>query len=86
MKFELTDRELQRAIAFQRRQDEVVYEQQKNNADPFIQSMISTGQPYYGAIGGGLTYSFTPNSIGVSVTVSHNVTGVEEDITDYNLW
>jgi len=41
--------------------------------------------PYYGAIGGDLTYQFTPTSLGVIIKVLH-VSGAELDITDYSLW
>jgi hypothetical protein len=42
--------------------------------------------PYYGAIGGHLTYSFTPTSIGTIVVVENNVTKEKIDLTDYDLW
>ena len=43
------------------------------------------GKPkvYTGPIGGRLTYSFTPTSIGVAVSVKDCVTVEELDITDY---
>lgn len=43
-------------------------------------------QAYYGAIGGELTYLFTPTSLGVVVRVKHAVTGAELDLTDYASW
>lgn len=36
------------------------------------------------AIGGAVTYSFTPTSIGIVVTVEY--LGEKKDITDYDLW
>ena len=44
--------------------------------------------PYTGAIGGGLTYSFTPPSLGTVVKVTWNDGVLNEtiDLTDYNLW
>ena len=45
--------------------------------------------PYTGAIGGGLTYSFSPTSIGTITKVSHNdVNGDLQvlDVTDYDMW
>ena len=45
--------------------------------------------PYTGAIGGGLTYSFYPTSIGTIIKVSHkDVNGDLQvlDITDYDTW
>ena len=41
------------------------------------------GTDYYGAIGGQLTYSFTPNSLGCVVKVIHDITKEELDLTDY---
>jgi len=42
------------------------------------------GTNYYGAIGGVLTYSFTPNALGLVIIVQHGVTKAELDLTDYN--
>lgn len=42
--------------------------------------------PYYGAIGGALTYSFTPTSLGTVVTVKHSREEKELDVTDYDEW
>ena len=42
------------------------------------------GSDYYGAIGGELTYSFTPNNLGCVVIVEHGVTKEELDLTDYD--
>ena len=38
------------------------------------------------AIGGHITYSFTPTGIGLGVTVKCNLCGEELDITDYGCW
>jgi len=38
-----------------------------------------------GAIGGGLTYEFTPNGIGMATSVSCHC-GAECNVTDYDLW
>lgn len=43
-------------------------------------------EPYYGAIGGGLTYSFTPTGLGVVVKVKEYYTGEELNLTDYDSW
>jgi len=43
------------------------------------------GKPYYGAIGGSLTYLFTPTSLGVILKVQH-ANGAELDVTEYNDW
>jgi hypothetical protein len=41
---------------------------------------------YTGAIGGRFTYSFTPTSLGVVVKVRDAITGLEEDLTNYDHW
>lgn len=40
---------------------------------------------YYGAIGGALTYSFTPTTLGVVIKVKC-ACGKEIDVTDYEGW
>ncbi len=47
---------------------------------------MENGRPYYGAIGGALTYSFTPTSLGIVVKVKHGFTDAEIDLSDYDLW
>ena len=42
--------------------------------------------PYYGAIDGAYTYSFSPTSLGCVVKVRNTVTGDEIDLTDYSHW
>lgn len=42
-------------------------------------------RPYYGAIGGELSYTFTPTGIGMVVKVTH-ANGAEIDLTDYDAW
>ncbi len=42
--------------------------------------------PYYGAIGGGISYTFTPTSLGTIVKVKEAITGEELDLTEYNDW
>lgn len=43
------------------------------------------GYPYEGAIGGGLTYEFTPTSIGIIEKVRYT-DRFELDLTDYGSW
>lgn len=40
--------------------------------------------PYYGAIGGAYTYSFTPTSLGMVVKVTNGLTNETIDLTDYD--
>jgi AAA+ superfamily predicted ATPase len=42
--------------------------------------------PYYGMVGGGLTYSFTPCSIGTTVEVTEYHTKKTIDLSDYDSW
>ncbi len=42
--------------------------------------------PYYGAIGGGLTYQFTPTGLGTVLKVTEALTGETLDVTDYDSW
>lgn len=51
--------------------------------DDLVRSQQNLNEPYYGAIGGELTYSFTPTSIGVIVKVAHAVTKSKLDVSDY---
>eukprot|EP00041_Stephanoeca_diplocostata_P019789 m.430566 g.430566 ORF g.430566 m.430566 type:complete len:80 (+) comp21397_c1_seq2:280-519(+) len=44
------------------------------------------GRPNYGAIGGAYTYSFSPTSLGVVVTVKNSVTNESIDLSDYDDW
>jgi len=46
--------------------------------------VYANGQPYEGAIGGAVTYSFTPTSIGMVVKVHAH--GHELDLSDYASW
>lgn len=49
--------------------------------DPVIPNL-----PYYGAIGGGLIFSFLPTGLGTIVLVKETITGEEIDLTDYDAW
>lgn len=42
--------------------------------------------PYHGALGGGLTFSFTPNGIGLHCKVTESITGESIDLSDYDNW
>lgn len=66
--------------------DKKVIEQQRLSMTP-EEFTLKTGDgkvPYYGAIGGGLTYSFTPTSLGLITKIEHSYTGEVLDVTDYN--
>jgi hypothetical protein len=49
-------------------------------------SEISPDEPYYGATGGGLSYRFTPTSLGTIIVVKEAITGKELNVTDALGW
>jgi hypothetical protein len=67
-------------------QNEIVRQRQLASEESFVRDMATAGHAYYGAVGGHLTYCFTPNSIGLSLVVKHSGTGAEIDLTDYDAW
>ena len=44
------------------------------------------GQPYYGAVGGGVSYTFVATSLGTILTVKETTTGKELNVTDALGW
>jgi len=50
------------------------------------QHMIDSKTPYGGAVGGALTYMFTPTNLGTVVKVEDGFTGEKIDLTDYEDW
>jgi hypothetical protein len=40
---------------------------------------------YTGAIGGSLTFCFTPTGVGMMIRVKYNVTGASLDLSDYDM-
>jgi hypothetical protein len=64
----------------------IVEEQKKNPNIAFLLFKDSKGReyPYEGAIGGGLTYHFTPTGLGTVVKVSYR--DQELDLTDSENW
>jgi hypothetical protein len=51
--------------------------------NPIREAQWDAGLPYAGAIGGGLTYSFTPTTLGLVTKVRYG-DDYELDITDYS--
>jgi hypothetical protein len=69
---------------------EIIQKQKETIKEPnmFHQMGWEDGVPYQGAIGGGLTYSFTPTSLGTVLKVqyiTHSKT-YELDLTEYEDW
>jgi hypothetical protein len=67
---------------------QLIEEQRKSidwSQNPIAPACWDEGHPYEGAIGGGLTYEFTPTSIGISFWVSYGDSH-RLDLTDYDSW
>jgi hypothetical protein len=63
--------------------------EQKEKLDAWLEEIlpeISKTTPYYGAVGGGLTYSFTLTGLGVVVEVTEYHTKKTINLTDYDSW
>jgi len=56
-----------------------------SNGDPFRDMMLNE-EPYYGATGGGVSYTFTPTSLGTILTVKEAITGKELNVSDALDW
>lgn len=65
---------------------EILAIQKQQHADGIISDIISNGEPYYGAVGGGLTYSFTPTGLGPIIVVTESVTGKKLNVNDALGW
>lgn len=61
-------------------------QKQEMSADEYELKTCNGEHPYFGAIGGNYTWSFTPNSIGTSVSVTNNYLKETLDITEYDSW
>lgn len=44
------------------------------------------GYPYTGAIGGNISYTFTPTSLGATLVVHESASMESIDLTEYDLW
>jgi len=89
MKFEVTEEEQAKIDKWL---DEVVYppiiEEQLKDPDKCAQLFADENgkikYPYFGAIGGDLTYKFTPTGLGTILVVQS--CGQELNLTDYASW
>ena len=92
MKFELTEEQNKRLTAWLTKQETLAIAKQKetitesNNWHHVYASSWDQGYAYGGAIGGFLTYSFTPTSIGLVTKVTHAITKETIDLSDYEDW
>lgn len=65
--------------------------QQQNNPEAAVHHFTSKGitYPYFGAIGGGVTYEFTPTGLGVITIVTHRMpdgSKAELNLTNFDEW
>lgn len=88
MNFTLTEQQRQDIAAWSVAQDKKAIEMQRASMTPqeFEQNTAGGKYPYGGAIGGTLTYCFTPTGLGVVASVRHGLTQEELDVTDYATW
>lgn len=88
--FRLTEDQINQIDQWVHEQNQKVIEEQKKNSPDVPRELLEEcwemGYPYTGAIGGEITYSFTPTSLGSIVRVRHVQTGAELDVTDYDSW
>lgn len=90
MKFEVDESQMDKLEAWITEQDLKAVEIQKqtprHHKDTCYTMMWENGVPYTGAIGGAISYTFTPTSIGVVATVTHAITKEELNVTDFDSW
>lgn len=59
---------------------------QRQNIDDSVRDIVGRDEPYYGATGGGVTYSFLPTSLGTILIVKESITGKELNVSDACDW
>ena len=59
---------------------------QNAGRDGIFDDVMMPGEPYYGATGGGLSYTFTPTSLGTILVVKEAITGKELNVSDALSW
>lgn len=81
MIFQLDADQLEKLATWCHGQDDVYAQKQRK---PGVSETL--GLPYFGAIGGSLSHTFTPTGIGLVCKVKHNGTQEEIDLSDYDSW
>ena len=87
----------QRAAAIQAAQikQKIKYFSEGGEVDEICQGMTSNhystffsrhALPYYGSIGGGFSFTFTPLGIGMGCSVTESITGESIDLSEYDSW
>ena len=89
--FSLTDDQTIRLCQWTAEQNRLAVELQKANppegvSRELLESCWEEGYAYGGAIGGSLTFMFTPTSLGDVTVVRDAFTGQEINLTDYEDW
>jgi hypothetical protein len=86
--FEVTKEQTEKVNAWLKKEvyPEIIEQQKKDERFRDLVYKDEDGQeyPYTGAIGGGLTYSFTNTSLGVIIKASYG--DKELDLTEYDYW
>jgi hypothetical protein len=65
---------------------EILAIQKRGMKDSSFRDIVESDVPYYGATGGGLSYTFTPTSLGTIITVKEAITGKELNVSDAVGW
>ena len=93
MKFELTEEQQKKYKEFERKCQGLLLQKQikvyKNTKEEKKYKMLTIDWtlPYTGAIGGGMTFHFTPTSLGTVITVSCSYVEIEDlDLSNYDVW
>lgn len=51
-----------------------------------VRDFIDKNNKYSGAIGGQFTWGFTPTTIGMTITITDNISKEVLDVSNYNEW
>jgi hypothetical protein len=91
MRFELNEKQMDTLDKWVDSQSATAVANQKANPPTdvpldILETCWDMGYPYGGAIGGSLTYSFTPTSVGVAIDVTCSHTQQTIDLSDYEDW
>ena len=91
--FELTEDQLKKVEEWKKEQYKKAIEEQKKNVrkDNSLKDLYNMFKkswdkelPFEGAYGGFLTYSFTPTSVGMDISVTYRLTDETLDLSDGN--
>ena len=86
IEFHLTPKQVRCLNRWLREVNQAVAEQQLRDMADGTRLIPYRYVPYYGAIGGGLTFCFTPTGIGLGCSVTEAITGRTLNLSDYEDW